>query len=806
MGAKLGFRAAVFGVALIVLSLVGSSQAPANVPDRAIGAAAAAEIAGNDAHAKRLLKAGDYLGAWKAFVADADRAERLGALNLEADSLNSAGAIAVKRQDLRHALPELLRARSVAASVRDYRTSALVLNNLASLYLATGRVGSARDTALEGLALPQQYVRYRPQLQVQLARALALEGRFGDAVPVYRQAIDDLLDRGDVETTAAVLALFGESAMDAGRLDLAEDAFDQGLWLIRIHHLQGHFSVLRGLAKVRAREGDRPSANSLFDAALREPLRGPGFWMIYADRGEFRLSTSDPKGALADFEEARRLITLMRSDVVPADSDRVARESGGFSRVPLGLVEAGNRLALETGDRQYLQETFEAAEEDRMWSLRALVPSENDWRSRLPGNYWDLLAQYQAAEAVFLERHSGAMRARAASLDLELQHLEAAAQPDEPAAGSAGESSPLREAQHSLDSATVLFSFLVTARGGWLWAVDRTHADVYPIPAAPALRAEIDSFVRELRDGSAAAESSGRRIFGELFGPVPKSYLAHGKWLLELDGPLYDLPFAALPAGRDEKGPVYLVERAALQAIPGVLLGRSPDRNQQTGGLLAIGDAVYNAADERFPHAAASHIDARHTAALPRLPATADEVRECSRAWGTSDARILTGPDANLAAVEQTIQTWQPSIIHFATHVVSGPDQYSSGLIALSLNASGAMGLLGPAEIQARPVTAALVVLNGCHSDQGQALPASGLMGLTRAWIGSGAGAVLATRWEIPDDAGKALMADFYRQLRANWHAGPAWALQQAQLRLLKQGETGRTAALLGSYFLLGRI
>jgi CHAT domain-containing protein len=222
--------------------------------------------------------------------------------------------------------------------------------------------------------------------------------------------------------------------------------------------------------------------------------------------------------------------------------------------------------------------------------------------------------------------------------------------------------------------------------------------------------------------------------------------------------------------------------------------------------MLAIGDAVYNAADARFPRANASRLNSRRLVALPRLPATAEEVRQCSRAWGPSAVRTLTGSDASLTAVEQAIQTSHPSVIHFATHVVPGPDQYSSGLIALSLTPSGAMGLLGPTEIQARPVSAALVVLNGCYSDQGKALPASGLMGLTRAWIGAGAGAVLATRWEIPDDAGTALMADFYRALRADWPSGPAVALQRAQLELLKTGDTRRNATLLGAYFLLGRI
>jgi CHAT domain-containing protein len=143
-------------------------------------------------------------------------------------------------------------------------------------------------------------------------------------------------------------------------------------------------------------------------------------------------------------------------------------------------------------------------------------------------------------------------------------------------------------------------------------------------------------------------------------------------------------------------------------------------------------------------------------------------------------------------------------VIHFATHVVTAPGDYSSGLIALSLDRTGAMGFIGPSEIAAYTLTPSLVVLNGCHSGQGEALPGVGLMGLTRAWIGSGARSVLATRWDIPDEAGATMMVEFYRALRMWPDRGPAFALQQAS-RLLKSHVSGNTPDVWGAYFVLGR-
>ena len=200
-------------------------------------------------------------------------------------------------------------------------------------------------------------------------------------------------------------------------------------------------------------------------------------------------------------------------------------------------------------------------------------------------------------------------------------------------------------------------------------------------------------------------------------------------------------------------GNEYLGARAALEIIPSatMLKRREPF---QPGGFLGIGAPNYHGAAIRY------HGDrARVGTALPRLPATAPELDACAREWG-SKSKLLTGEHATAPEVETALRS-NPAVVHFATHVIAGPGNYSSGLIALSLDSGGSVGLLGPTEIVAHPVKAQLVVLNGCHSAQGQALPGAGLMGLTRAWIGAGAKAVLATRWDIPDDAGQAVHGGF---------------------------------------------
>jgi CHAT domain-containing protein len=809
---------AIFGSALVAVLLCGSTWRPSAITTA--NPASPAELALFH-EGRRLATAGEYSRATAVFRSAALRAEREGSPYYAAWSWNNAGGAALARLDFRAALPWFLKARQIAEASRQRLPYLVTMNNLASLYLEMGDPEAAMRVAKEALSTRRaeepgdQDTGAWSKLNYQLATALARLHRFDEAEPIYRRAVNELAARDDLDSTARMLGNFGSDCLEAGRLDEAEDALSEALRLVRLHRLNASANILRALAKLKTRQGDRRSAAALFDAAVQAPPGISAQWEIYADRGEFRLGGNDLAGALEDFRAARRIASQMRADIVPADQDRITLE-GSLSRTASGLVDAGNRLAEQSSNKALLRETFDAAEQYRLWSLRALIPAPNDWRTRLPNTYWDLLARYQNVERSLLANTSPELRKQASALQAELQHIEAAAAQEDPGDASHSNSAPAGESAFAhastvLDADSVLLSFHLTKSAGWLWAVDRRGVDVYSIPPLDTLKASVVDFAHATQNGAPRAEDLGRRLYKLLFEHVAARYLSHKRWLLELDGPLFDVPFGALVVDQVDQGkaeerknePVYLFERTALQAIPGALMleARTPFGS---GPFLGIGDPIYNAADTRYRGSRTGR-----GVALARLPATAAELESCSRAWRPGGARLLTGANAGLPMVRAALRS-NPSVIHFATHVVSGPGDYSSGLIALSLDGSGAMGLLGPAEIVAHPIAPSLVVLNGCHSGQGEALPGTGLMGLTRAWIGAGARSVVATRWDIPDEAGAAMMVEFYRALRAHPERGPAYALQEAQLRLFgNQDPASRTsrntAAVWGAYFVLGR-
>jgi CHAT domain-containing protein len=178
------------------------------------------------------------------------------------------------------------------------------------------------------------------------------------------------------------------------------------------------------------------------------------------------------------------------------------------------------------------------------------------------------------------------------------------------------------------------------------------------------------------------------------------------------------------------------------------------------------------------------------------------EIQTSARAWAADRSVLLTGADASESSFwAATLR--KPDVIHLATHILEKNDRLQSGWIALSQGPRGQLDYLTPTQISARSISAQLVVLSGCSSGKAEIRTASGLMGLTRAWIAAGAGSVLATRWPTIDDDG-VFFESFYQNFRRDPGAGPAGALRQASLEMLKSQTWRANPSFWAGYFLVG--
>ena len=210
------------------------------------------------------------------------------------------------------------------------------------------------------------------------------------------------------------------------------------------------------------------------------------------------------------------------------------------------------------------------------------------------------------------------------------------------------------------------------------------------------------------------------------------------------DRSLYKVPFAAMS---EKEGAKYLSETHKIRVIPSLttlkIIQDSPEGYHSNTGALIIGNPKVNW--------------------LPSLPFARKEAEMVGRLMRVPP---LLEEKATKQAVLERIGS--VSVIHFAAH-----GNAQRGEIALSPvpipNSQNAIlpreaYMLTMADVSRVKVRAKLVVLSCCHSGRGE-ITAEGVIGIARAFLGSGARSVLVALWAIPDLATEQLMNRFYKHL-----------------------------------------
>ena len=132
------------------------------------------------------------------------------------------------------------------------------------------------------------------------------------------------------------------------------------------------------------------------------------------------------------------------------------------------------------------------------------------------------------------------------------------------------------------------------------------------------------------------------------------------------------------------------------------------------------------------------------------------------------------------------------SLIHFAAHGDAERGEIALSPIPSTSNRRNAIlphedYMLTMADVSRVKVRAKLVVLSCCHSGSGE-IRAEGVIGIARAFLGSGARSVLVALWAIPDSATEKLMSRFYEHLVEGESASES--LHQAMKWMRKNGFT----------------
>ncbi len=129
------------------------------------------------------------------------------------------------------------------------------------------------------------------------------------------------------------------------------------------------------------------------------------------------------------------------------------------------------------------------------------------------------------------------------------------------------------------------------------------------------------------------------------------------------------------------------------------------------------------------------------------------------------------------------------NIIHLATHgFVSEHQQNIAGIAFAKNENSNDDGILYMDEIFNLKNRANLVCLSACETGSGVLQQGEGLVGLTRAFIYSGAQNLVVSLWKVQDESTAALMTNFYSSLVKNQSVSES--LQHAKIAMIKKNPT----------------
>jgi CHAT domain-containing protein len=149
---------------------------------------------------------------------------------------------------------------------------------------------------------------------------------------------------------------------------------------------------------------------------------------------------------------------------------------------------------------------------------------------------------------------------------------------------------------------------------------------------------------------------------------------------------------------------------------------------------------------------------------------------------GPGQSMIAEDFDASRDNLLKTDLT-QYSILHFATHGFLDPERpENSGLVLSTMTRDGKTqnGFISLRDVYQLRAPVAVVVLSACQTGLGKDVRGEGLIGLTRGFMYAGASSVVASLWNVDDEATAELMKRFYKNMLEDGMT-PATALREAQ-------------------------
>jgi CHAT domain-containing protein len=497
--------------------------------------------------------------------------------------------------------------------------------------------------------------------------------------------------------------------------------------------------------------GQVQEAKAGYDKLLANPQikdNGDIYWLILFDRGKIAESEGNLKEAIDFYQKAVEVIERQRANINTETSKIgfVGNKQQVYHKLIGALFAEGQQAR-----------AFEYVERSKSRALVDLLASKKDFAA--PGTnpqqvallLTDLEAHEAQARVQNPEGAAGVRSARDFQVKLRTMAPELASLVTVAPVAAASIQSLLQPDETLVEyyyEGDDLYAFIVTREGvkGFKLNGAQLVDDIRQFRAA----------LKQPQSPSYVAPS--QKLYARLIKPLAAS-LNHKELLIVPHGVLHYLPFDALLSGNE-----YLLDRYSIRQLPSasVLQFLKGRQASPSAGVLALGN----------PDLGNPKYD---------LKCAQDEAEAIAK--GFPQAKVLVRKDATKTAFK-TLGP-QYSYLHFATHGQFDPDKPLNSGLLLAKDAQSD-GFLSLGELYSLRLNADLVTLSACETGLGKVSTGDDVVGLTRGFLYAGSNTIVASLWEVDDQATSYLMEQFYANLKKG---NKREALRQAQLATKKKYE-----------------
>lgn len=584
------------------------------------------------------------------------------------------------------------------------------------------------------------------------------------ALAAYAEAMEAARRAGDPELVALVATMQAEAFRSIGEPAMAWEAQAVALPLLLALSPRRVHIVLAGAVLTAAQAGHRHAAAVFADelaaaaASSSDPARRAS---AFIHQARTRLELERPAAAaealaLAEVSigeignetlrdqfatDARWLRAMTHRTTDPAEAlrhmegvfDRLAA-TGRSYRLAEILLERG-RVRLATGDRAGAVDDWVRGV-SHVESETAAIADRQARISR-SSRVWDLYGELIEANAQDpLRALSFAERSRARALQNDVHRTIALQAP----------ATDLAAIPHDVD---VLY-YAVLREALVVWHVSRDGVRTVRQTIRPLELGQL--VVRFL--GSPRGDDARR--LASLLLPDTIVVSPARRLVFVPDGILHGLPFSILPDPGSHRP---LFEVAVTMVTPSLAIARRQRVTMAAGRVLLAGVGTRRPAE-----------------GLEALPGVDEEISTLVRLHGSAAVTRLIDGDVTAPRLLEELR--HTRLFHFAGHAVA--NQQYPARSRLVLGADDERGRLTAEEISRTSLQpGAIVVLSACDTARGRVYRGEGAMGLAHAFLAAGAGAVVATLWQLPDGQGTPLLQAFHQGLIAG--KDPAQALTDAK-------------------------